>query len=104
MSNNLYWDELDEDQICIEILKRFPLREYESTGSMYYFFGKEWGFLDPSERKKAEQRFLKIIQNGKVKGIQYILTKKKGNSYREKETDEHGDYLYTRIYNDRYRK
>lgn len=92
MSTNLYYSELDSDQILYEIVKRFSLIEYSDEElSIYDIFGEEWGMLNVKARKRALKWFHDDIEDKLIKGIIYI---KKGARL----------YSYKRIPNDVYQK
>lgn len=85
MSKISYYDELDDEQIFIELVKRFQgIALGESNMTTEEIFGDGWELLDAEAKSQAERFLRKGIYNGYVKGIVH-----------DKSTD--GDYTYTRV-------
>ena len=67
-----YYDELNSDQICIEIIKRFASLEYgEDKMTIEKIFGEKWALLDKKARNGAANSLRKGIDEGYIKGIVY---------------------------------
>jgi len=92
MSKNMFYSELDAEQIYLELIKRFPNIEYgEDQLSMFDLFGEEWGLLNKKARAQAEKWFWTAIYDKVLKGIYY-----------EQVGPE--EYLYKRIPSDKFQK
>lgn len=105
-NTNPYWAELDAEQIYVEMIKRFPRKEYDDQngGSMYFFFGPEWELLNPEAKNQAEEWFVQAILDKVIKGIRFDLETNQDTGRRNKIRDEYNDIVYWRIQNDLYRR
>lgn len=96
MSNNLYFHELNKQEIYIEIIKRFCNLAYNEFGDMLDLFGKEWKILNRPDRESAAEMFRDGICKKIIRGVIFEVQ----NTERGGKTT----YLYKRIPNDRYQK